>query len=58
MGSINPVFICEDALKTRTEAIAAGLSASVCLGTGQFCTSPGPAIGNSITKLALRSNYE
>jgi NADP-dependent aldehyde dehydrogenase len=44
MGSINPVFICEDALKTRTEAIAAGLSASVCLGTGQFCTSPGVVI--------------
>ncbi len=44
MGSINPVFICEDALKTRAESIAAGLSASACLGTGQFCTSPGVAV--------------
>jgi 2,5-dioxopentanoate dehydrogenase len=41
MGSVNPVFICEDAIKTRAESIAAGLSASVCMGTGQFCTSPG-----------------
>ncbi|MEO6096612.1 MAG: aldehyde dehydrogenase (NADP(+)) [Fibrobacteria bacterium] len=41
MGSINPVFICDDALKTKAETIAAGLSASVCMGTGQFCTSPG-----------------
>jgi len=44
MGSVNPVFICEDALKTKAESIAAGLSASVCLGTGQFCTSPGVVI--------------
>ena len=44
MGSINPVFILEDALKTKAESIAAGLSASVCLGTGQFCTSPGIAV--------------
>jgi alpha-ketoglutaric semialdehyde dehydrogenase len=44
MGSINPVFICGDALKTRADSIAAGLSASVCLGTGQFCTSPGVVV--------------
>jgi 2,5-dioxopentanoate dehydrogenase len=41
MGSINPVFVCAGALKSRAEAIATGLSASATLGTGQFCTSPG-----------------
>jgi alpha-ketoglutaric semialdehyde dehydrogenase len=41
MGSINPVFVCAGALQARAESIAMGLSASVTLGTGQFCTSPG-----------------
>lgn len=43
MGSANPVFVLPDALATRGEAIAAALSASVTLGCGQFCTSPGLA---------------
>jgi 2,5-dioxopentanoate dehydrogenase len=41
MGSTNPVFILPGALKERKEAIAKELSASVTLGTGQFCTNPG-----------------
>lgn len=41
MGSINPVVILPDALKTRSEAIADGLVNSVTLGSGQFCTNPG-----------------
>src|SRR5690554_187774 len=41
MGSSNPVFILPRALKQRKEAIAQGLSASVTLGVGQFCTNPG-----------------
>ncbi len=41
MGSTNPVFILPEALKTRGEAIAAGLAGSVTLGVGQFCTNPG-----------------
>lgn len=41
MGSINPVFILPEALKTRGKEIAAGLSDSIMLGTGQFCTNPG-----------------
>jgi alpha-ketoglutaric semialdehyde dehydrogenase len=44
MGSINPVFVCAGALKARAESIAAGLSASATLGTGQFCTSPGVVV--------------
>ena len=41
MGSANPVFVLPEALATRGEAIADALAASVTLGCGQFCTSPG-----------------
>lgn len=44
MGSVNPVFLGPETLASTGEAIAAGLSGSVCMGTGQFCTSPGLAI--------------
>jgi NADP-dependent aldehyde dehydrogenase len=45
MGSINPVFILPGALRQRAEAIAEGLKNSVTLGSGQFCTCPGLAVG-------------
>ena len=41
MGSANPVFILPGALKEKKEEIAKGLTASVTLGVGQFCTNPG-----------------
>jgi len=41
MGSSNPVFILPGALKDKMEDIAKGLTASVTLGAGQFCTNPG-----------------
>src|SRR5262249_3971228 len=41
MGSSNPLFILPGALRERGEAIAQGLTASVTLGAGQFCTNPG-----------------
>lgn len=41
MGSINPVFLMPGALQQDPEAVATGLHASVILGVGQFCTSPG-----------------
>jgi alpha-ketoglutaric semialdehyde dehydrogenase len=44
MGSVNPVFLGPETLKNTGDAIAAGLSGSVCMGTGQFCTSPGLAV--------------
>ncbi|HEY5774478.1 MAG TPA: aldehyde dehydrogenase (NADP(+)) [Xanthomonadales bacterium] len=44
MGSINPLFIGPRTLEAQADSIAAGLSGSVCLGTGQFCTSPGLAV--------------
>ncbi len=41
MGSTNPVFILPGALKARKKDIATGLSNSINLGAGQFCTNPG-----------------
>jgi len=41
MGSTNPVFVLPRILKRERAAIAEGLSASVTLGVGQFCTNPG-----------------
>ncbi|WP_130930974.1 aldehyde dehydrogenase (NADP(+)) [Pseudomonas sp. Sample_24] len=45
MSSINPVILLPHALSTRGDKIAAELTASVNLGCGQFCTSPGLIIG-------------
>ncbi len=44
MGSINPVFITPSAMNARSQAIAKGLAASITMGTGQFCTSPGAIV--------------
>jgi NADP-dependent aldehyde dehydrogenase len=44
MGSVNPVFLGPNTLQRTADTVAAGLTGSVCLGTGQFCTSPGLAI--------------
>lgn len=45
MGSVNPVFLLPGALASRGEQIAEGYVQSLALGVGQFCTSPGLAIG-------------
>ena len=45
MGSVNPIFILPDALAERGPALADGLSGSVNLGVGQFCTNPGLVVG-------------
>lgn len=45
MGSVNPMFVLPGALAERGEAIAEGLTQSVALGAGQFCTKPGVVIG-------------
>ena len=45
MGSINPVFLLPGALETRAAGIASGLTGSVTLGVGQFCTNPGLVVG-------------
>ena len=41
MSSINPVLLFPSALAERAEAIAQGFVASMLMGAGQFCTSPG-----------------
>lgn len=41
LGSQNGLFVLPSAAETRGSAIAAGLSRSVLLGGGQFCTKPG-----------------
>ena len=48
MGSVNPVFILPGALKSRPRQLAEGLSASVTLGAGQFCTNPGVVVGTGV----------
>jgi 2,5-dioxopentanoate dehydrogenase len=45
MGSINPVFLFENALVNRNEILATQLADSVTLGVGQFCTNPGLIVG-------------
>ena len=41
MGSINPVFVLDQALEMRSSAIASQLADSANLAVGQFCTKPG-----------------
>ncbi|GLQ72128.1 aldehyde dehydrogenase (NADP(+)) [Vibrio penaeicida] len=41
MSSVNPVFLSAKSLAEHSELLAKGLSDSVCLGAGQFCTNPG-----------------
>ncbi|MBL4942203.1 MAG: aldehyde dehydrogenase (NADP(+)) [Colwellia sp.] len=41
LGSINPQYIMEEKLAQNGQAIAQALVASLVMGQGQFCTSPG-----------------
>lgn len=52
MGSTNPVFILPEALKERSEEIAKGLTDSVTLGVGQYCTNPGLVFLNNDANVA------
>jgi NADP-dependent aldehyde dehydrogenase len=45
MGSINPVFLLPEKLKSSSEEIAATYAGSITQGVGQFCTNPGLIIG-------------
>ncbi|HMU72573.1 MAG TPA: aldehyde dehydrogenase family protein, partial [Ferruginibacter sp.] len=45
MGSINPVFLLPEKLKTSASDIATMYAGSITLGVGQFCTNPGLIIG-------------
>lgn len=41
MGSTNPMFFTHKILQQASDELANKLAASVCMGSGQFCTSPG-----------------
>ncbi len=45
MGSVNPVFLLPEKLKTDVVEVAKMYAASITLGVGQFCTNPGIIIG-------------
>jgi 2,5-dioxopentanoate dehydrogenase len=45
MGSVNPVFLLPEKLKTSANDVAKMFAAAVTLGVGQFCTNPGLAFG-------------
>ena len=44
LGSVNPMFLLEDALKTKGGDLAKGWAGSLTMGAGQFCTNPGIAV--------------
>lgn len=41
LGSVNPLVVLSAALAENGSELASTLAASICLGAGQFCTSPG-----------------
>ena len=45
MGSVNPVFLLPEKLKSSYDDIATTYAASITQGVGQFCTNPGLIIG-------------
>lgn len=44
LGSVNPVFVMDNALFNRGDEIAEGWAASLTMGVGQFCTNPGVVV--------------
>ncbi|MEJ8847720.1 aldehyde dehydrogenase (NADP(+)) [Variovorax rhizosphaerae] len=56
LGSVNPLVVLPAALAANGAGLAAALAGSICLGAGQFCTSPGvilvpdDAAGDSFVK--------
>lgn len=45
MGSINPVFLLPEKMKTEAKEVAKMYAASITQGVGQFCTNPGLIFG-------------
>jgi NADP-dependent aldehyde dehydrogenase len=56
LGSVNPVFVTEQAAARRAEEIVEGFVGSFTMGAGQFCTKPGvllvPAGSDLVERLA------
>ena len=53
MGSINPVFLFNDKLKSDAAGVAKSYAGSITLGVGQFCTNPGLIIGTESEELSV-----
>ena len=51
MGSINPVFLLPEKLRSSAAEIAKMYAGSITLGVGQFCTNPGLIIGTDSNEL-------
>ena len=47
MGSVNPVFLLPGALEARPADLAGATWASLTMGVGQFCTSPGVIVARA-----------
>ncbi len=45
MGSVNPVFLLPEKMKSSAAEIAKMYAGSITLGVGQFCTNPGLIVG-------------
>jgi NADP-dependent aldehyde dehydrogenase len=54
LGSVNPVFVTEAALRENADTIATGYVTSVSGSSGQLCTKPGFLFVPSVTPLADR----
>ncbi|GAA5540555.1 MULTISPECIES: aldehyde dehydrogenase (NADP(+)) [Brucella] len=44
LGSVNPMFLLPEAMKTRATSLGEGWAGSLTMGAGQFCTNPGIAV--------------
>lgn len=44
LGSVNPMFLLPSAVANRGDQIGGAWAGSMCMGAGQFCTSPGVAV--------------
>ena len=53
MGSVNPVFLLPEKLKSSAGEIATMYAGSITLGVGQFCTNPGLIIGIESEELKI-----
>ncbi|GAA1657159.1 aldehyde dehydrogenase (NADP(+)) [Actinoplanes couchii] len=51
LGSVNPVFVTEQAAAARAQEIADGFVGSFTMGAGQFCTKPGVLLAPAGAKL-------
>ena len=58
MGSINPVFVGPNTLAAQAENVGKALAGSLCMGTGQFCTSPGVlvSVANDTLEATLKDS--